>query len=575
MATQNIKTCQHCQEEFTIEPEDFSFYKKFSVPEPGMCPTCREQRRLSFYNELTLYNGTCGKCNKGIITSFNPDSPFTVYCMPCWWGDQWDPLDYGKELDLEKSFFDQLGVLSQEVPKQARQVELNDVNSDFTHCAANNKNCYLIFHADENEDCYYGYGVKKCKDCVDIYNNFECQLCYNCIDCHNCYGLQFSQDCVSCNSGGFLKDCVSCQDCFGCVGLRNKQFCLFNEQLTKDDYQKRIAKIDLGKQGTIEEYRQKAREVWLNHAYKYMQGNRTENASGNNLYSCTNVHNSYDCRDVENGRYCFQLSLKARDCYDYNEFGLGSELIYNSVCIGINAYNVKCSFNCVENISDLEYCFGCFSCQDCFGCVALRKKQYCILNKQYSRDEYHDLRKRLIQKMTERGEYGQFIDPKYSYYGYNETVAHWWYPLTKKEAAQQGLKWQDNLQKTTDKETTQWQDVPEHIKDVSESICKEVLACAECGRNYKIVQQELAFYKKHGLALPNKCFNCRHMERFSQRNPRKLWRRQCVCDYSAHKNSAKHSHHESGRCPNEFETTYAPERKEIVYCEQCYQAEVV
>ena len=29
-----------------------------------------------------------------------------------------------------------------------------------------------------------------------------------------------------------------------------------------------------------------------------------------------------------------------------------------------------------------------------------------------------------------------------------------------------------------------------------------------------------------------------------------------------------------GKCTNEFETSYAPERPEIVYCESCYQKEV-
>lgn len=48
-----------------------------------------------------------------------------------------------------------------------------------------------------------------------------------------------------------------------------------------------------------------------------------------------------------------------------------------------------------------------------------------------------------------------------------------------------------------------------------------------------------------------------------------------MCDYEVYKNETKHKHHKTGRCPNEFETTYAPERKEIVYCEQCYREEVV
>ena len=55
-----------------------------------------------------------------------------------------------------------------------------------------------------------------------------------------------------------------------------------------------------------------------------------------------------------------------------------------------------------------------------------------------------------------------------------------------------------------------------------------------------------------------------------------------------YKNTGKHFHddhpdapvgtpHPEGRrgCPNEFETTYAPERLDVVYCEKCYQGEVI
>ena len=109
-------------------------------------------------------------------------------------------------------------------------------------------------------------------------------------------------------------------------------------------------------------------------------------------------------------------------------------------------------------------------------------------------------------------------------------------------------------------------DQPQAINKLSENILNEVLACLECGRNYKIVQNEFLFYKKHNIPIPRKCFYCRHTERMKLENPFKLWRRSCMCDIE------KHGH--VGKCPNEFETSYAPDRSEIVYCEKCYQAEV-
>ena len=81
------------------------------------------------------------------------------------------------------------------------------------------------------------------------------------------------------------------------------------------------------------------------------------------------------------------------------------------------------------------------------------------------------------------------------------------------------------------------------------------------------------------LPLPRLCSNCRHYQRIKQRNPLKLWHRQCQCageksDNKVYQNTIQHFH-SNEHCPNEFETTYSPDRKEIVYCEKCYQQEVV
>ena len=36
----------------------------------------------------------------------------------------------------------------------------------------------------------------------------------------------------------------------------------------------------------------------------------------------------------------------------------------------------------------------------------------------------------------------------------------------------------------------------------------------------------------------------------------------------------KTNHDHNGKCQIEFETSYAPERLEIVYCESCYNQEI-
>ena len=127
--------------------------------------------------------------------------------------------------------------------------------------------------------------------------------------------------------------------------------------------------------------------------------------------------------------------------------------------------------------------------------------------------------------------------------------------------------------------------MPETIGEVTEDILNQVLVCKDCKKNFRITKAEFDFYKRMNLPLPHKDFECRHQARMQSRTPRKLWHRRCMCGekqsanreaQSVYTNTASHAHHsKNDPCPNEFETSYAPERPEIVYCEQCYTAEVV
>jgi|GEM_PF-1900695 hypothetical protein len=46
--------------------------------------------------------------------------------------------------------------------------------------------------------------------------------------------------------------------------------------------------------------------------------------------------------------------------------------------------------------------------------------------------------------MQETGEWGEFFDPSLSHFGYNESLAHEYFPLSYQEAVARGYKRQDN-----------------------------------------------------------------------------------------------------------------------------------
>ena len=168
--------------------------------------------------------------------------------------------------------------------------------------------------------------------------------------------------------------------------------------------------------------------------------------------------------------------------------------------------------------------------------------------------------------MMQVGEFGEFFPTSISPFGYNETVANDYLPLTKEQALAKGYKWRDR-EVSEHQATIKAENLPDHVKDTDDAILKEIIECSSCHRIYRIIKRELDFLKRFNIALPRKCFECRHQERFHQVNFPRLYHRSCMC-------KTGHAHGDQP-CPNEFETTYAPDRPETIYCEQCYNAEVV
>ncbi len=577
------KQCQNCRQSFTVEPEDFNFYKKIQVPPPTWCPECRLIRRMVWRNEKALYKSKCDLCKKSIISMYSDRMNFPVYCHECWWGDNWNPMEYGKEYDFSKPFFEQFRELLEKVPRPNLIVS-NVNNCEYSNYIADGKNCYLCFGSIAVEDCLYGSPYES-KDCVDSFLARECELCYECIDCEKLYKSSYCQDCSGSSDLIFCYDCQGCSDCIGCVGLRQKQYYIFNKPCSKEEFRKKRVELESNRNSLLEN-REKFEQLRKSLIHKYARILYSSNSSGNHIVNSKNTHYAFAAKKSEDSKYLTQI-IEAKDTYDTNyceHLELGYEHIGN-----FGNHKVQFSNTCGES-QEVYYSDFCIASQNLFGCISLRNKKYCILNKQYSKEEYKALVSKTREYMVScsytdaRGReyvFGDFFPMELSPFAYNETVAHEYFPLTKKGAIEKGHQWED-LEEKYHEITMKAENLPNNTKDVDDSILKEVIGCEhegkcneQCTTAFKIIEPELQFYKKMNLPLPRLCPNCRHYQRLKQRNPLKLWPRQCMCDYKTYQNTIKHDHHPEGRCPNEFETSYAPERKEIVYCENCYNSEVV
>lgn len=566
------RNCQNCKKDFTIEPDDFSFYEKIKVPPPTFCPECRLIRRLIMRNERTLYKRKCDMCGEDKILLYPQDSKFKVYCRECFNNDNWDAIDYGKDFDFSKTFFEQYIDLYNSVPRTGIVKQGFSINSEYTNRVTDLKNCYLIFASAYCENCSYCMFIWDVKDSLDCFSVEKSERCFSCIDCYSCNNLKYSKDCNSCIDSLFLKNCRNCQNCFGCVNLRNKNYCIFNEQYTKEEYQKRISDFNLSNIDNIKEIK----KTFDNFSYKfpnlYMESYHSYDVSGNWINNSKNTKDSFTCNNIENGKYLFNIK-EAKDVMDYTYWGKGSELMYECNSVGIQCSNIKFSSESWSSFVNSEYCHNCFSSSDLFGCVGLKNKQYCIFNKQYTKEEYFSMVEKIkkhvddmpfIDNVERTIKYGEFFPSDMTPFAYNETIAQEYFPTTKEQAINSGFKWKE-LDKKDYIPTVMGSDLPKDIKEADDSLLKEIVGCihkGECGHQctvaFKITPDELQFYKSNNIPLPDICPNCRHYARLAERNPVKLWHRSCM---------------KSG-CTNEFETSYSPERPEIVYCEKCYQQEV-
>ncbi len=566
------RICKNCNQEFTITDDDQAFYTKIAVPSPTWCPECRVIRRLAWRNERSLHKRECARCKALQISIFSPESDMVVYCNTCWWSDEWDPLEYGMEYDLTRPFYDQFRELLHMVPMQPLwTVPSTMVNSPYNNLAAYLKNCYMVFHADQNEDCAYATGLKYCKDSIDVTMLQHSELCYECVNVIKGYKNFFCVDCEDSRNIFFSKGCVNCSDCFGCTNLRGKQYHIYNEPYSREAYFEKLKTFDLASYDNVEQFKKQAYQFWQRFPVRYMRGRRNLNSSGDYIYDSKNTLFSYETFGAENCKYCQFASTKSTsDSYDYTEWGVGADLMYESLLCGEGVSNIKFSAHAVANCRDIEYCHTAVGSSSLFGCVGLRNKQYCIFNKQYTRDDYFTEIAKIKIQMTKDGVYGEFFPPNLSPFGYNETTAYEFFPLAKDAVISRGFLWRDVSEKAH-VPTISWQDLPDRIDQVSEGILQEIISCQawdqspqmarlhNCTKAFRLTAQELQFYQKNHLPLPRKCHNTRHFERIQMRAPMKYYHRSCMKE----------------GCANEFETSYSPERPEVVYCESCYQAEVM
>jgi len=504
------KICKNCNDPFVIDQSDLEFlthltaqfpYLPIPIPAPTLCPLCRLNRRLAFRN-LSFISWEEDYQTKERVFSYYPGgAPFPILSNERWWKAEYEVPELANGFRSEISFFDQFLNLRNQVPHPALNGK-NLENSDYCNNANDLLNCYMVFGANHSRDTSYCETLNNCTDCIDCFQTFKSELCIDCSRCSDCYNLQSSILCFQASDSYFLYNCRNCKNCIGCVNLQQKEYCVFNEQKTKAEYEQYLLSLELSSYKVRQSLFERFRELISSLTHANLLFRQTEDCTGNIIAEAKNVRDSFFVRDAEDLRYCFSLGVDSRASMDVSYFGEGMELCYEAAVTGLSCSRVVLSFNCWNQNHYLLYCELCVSCQHCFGCVGLHRKEFCIFNQQYTKEEYYKEVARIVLEMERQGEWGEFFPARLSPHAYNTTVAQRYFPKSETEVIKLGLKWFEDRSLSA-KDAVLAKDLPDKVPEANDSL---VVASELSGKLFRIASNDILKYRSFNMPLPRISF---------------------------------------------------------------------
>ncbi len=535
--------------------------KKYHLPLPQLAPEIRHRLHTIYTNKRHLYHETCALSWEKTISRIHPSLWLKVYTNVAWSEGDRDYTDYGLEYTWGNPQ-DYILKLARSTPYQDMIWSFSNVknNARYTNHTADIFDSYLVFDAHTIEKSAYSSKINRSKFLFDCTGVSRSEYCYECLDCQKMYSCLFCQDSSWCSNSVYLLNCHGCTNCIWCVNLIQQEYCIFNKQVTKEEFEKYRKKLISQEYKMADETREKLCEKATRRAVNIQS---SEESCWNHIVWSTWVvwcHLMVDCQDC---RRCSSLN-DAQDCRWTTAYGHNSFLLYNSSQVGRFSNNLFCS-NMVGKGENLLYCLDTKKSKNCFWCVNLKQKEYCIFNKQYTKETYEQLVPQLIEEMEKLHQRWRFLPSSASIFPYNDTAANEIYPAQKivtstGEIIEQNKWWTwiiTLLQKEgdiVDAVLDLWWDekmkikrrlknseinIPDWIETVAakslmwsaesidNSILQKAILCESTSRPFRLIKQELDFYRKHKLPLPKKHPDVRYEERSAKRPWREVYLRTC------------------------------------------------
>lgn len=464
--------------------------------------------RRDFIKNIASRRGIVLRKNKSIFSNYPETDRVKITTYKNYIANRDANIDTWREYDFSQDFFTNLSKLLKEVAlPNVNNIGENE-NADFCEWAWNTKNAYLTFDAiSDVKNVFYSLHIKE--HCSDVYNSVMVwdwsSNVYSCAGVLTSFNVFYSRYIVNSSFIYFSTNLEACQECIFCNGLSNQSYCINNQQLSKEEYFEEKDKILKNKE--------KFARYYSNLPYEWQNIWSTESQNSSFALYSSNVSNAVKSYQVSHGRNI--ISIWSKEWWEY---------IYNCVLWwsprsthyygGLSVWGTTNMFNCYCSYrgSNIYYSMYLEHCSYCLGCIGIKNKSFCILNKQYTKEERFELADKIFAQMEKDWTLGEFFPWRMNPFYFNDTVAYLIDDtFTKEEVEKDWYLWRDEeikvdipawaeVIKTYQLNEYQWFD-SEGKRKINPEILKKVIQ-DEKWNFYRIIPMELEFLQKHGLPLP-------------------------------------------------------------------------
>ncbi len=385
-------------------------------------------------------------------------------------------------------------------------------NCEYADAVLGVKNVYLSFVASKgSENVCYSFSVKS--KCINIFNSFlvwnHCENIYSSKWITSSYNIFYSKYIWNCRDCWFSHGLIWCTECLWCTDLENASYCIENKHYSQEDYQRL-------KQWYINKQLQKI----IDGSYSPPEGRNfcisSDKVTWSYIISSEHVENWYFVQSLRKGKnlyvtwsWSWWWSSDQANVFSW----WGTSHFYNIMWWGRSCEHIYCSANVVA-CYNVFYSYFMDSCSYCFWCIWLKNKEYCLFNKQYSKEDRYEHIDRLTQYMEQQEVLWDFFPWSMSPFYFNDSAAALvlWETVSKEQVLTDGYLWRDesiviDLPEWTtcissadlsnfETRTTDW-------ISIDPSILQQVIETPTWDK-YRIIAMELAFLQKYWLPLPRR-----------------------------------------------------------------------